>query len=169
MMPAMVKDVASVPTPIDTEYLVRSDLLGDFVIRSTSAIEFPSGLLGFPECQRFALVRAGTDSAYWLQSLDHSALVFLLVDPFPHFADYSVDIPSSELAELGASSPADLAVLAIVTLPNPGVDARPTANLQGPIAVNLRKRRGKQIVAGDTDFGVRCPFDLIDPNVAPSA
>jgi flagellar assembly factor FliW len=165
MTPAMVKDFAAkaaAPTPIETEYLVHSDLLGDFTILSTSAIDFPSGLLGFPECRRFALVRGGTDSAYWLQSLDHAALVFLLVDPFPHFADYSIDLPAAELAELGASSPADLAVLAIVTLPPPGLDARPTANLQGPVAVNLRERRGKQIVSGDTDFGVRCPFDLVD-------
>ena len=160
MTPVLVKDVAA--TPIDTEYLVRSDLLGDFTILTSSAIEFASGLLGFPECKRFALVRAGTDSAYWLQSLDHSALVFLLVDPFPHFADYSVDIPAAELAELGAGSPADLAVLAIVTLPTPGLDARPTANLQGPVAVNLRARRGKQIISGESDFGVRCPFDLLD-------
>jgi flagellar assembly factor FliW len=160
MTPAMLKDFAA--TPIDTEFLVRSDLLGDFTIATSSAIEFPSGLLGFPECKRFALVRGGTDSAYWLQSLDHAALVFLLVDPFPHFADYSVEIAAPELLELGAASPADLAVLAIVTLPPPGLDARPTANLQGPVAVNLRERRGKQIIAGDSDFGVRCPFDLVD-------
>ena len=150
------------PTPLDTEFLVRSDLLGDFSIPAGSTIEFPTGLLGFPDCRRFALVRAGTDSAYWLQSLDHSALVFLLVDPFPHFADYSVEIPTTDLGDLAAESPADLAVLAIVTLPAPGIDARPTANLQGPVAVNLRERRGKQIISGESDYGVRCPFDLLD-------
>lgn len=160
MTPAMAKDLE--PTPLTTEFLVRSDLLGDFTISSSSAIEFPQGLLGFPECKRFALVRAGTDSAFWLQSLDHSALVFLLIDPFPHFADYSVEIAAADLLELGAGSPSDLAVLAIVTLPAPGLDARPTANLQGPVAVNLRARRGKQIILSDADFGVRCEFDLVD-------
>lgn len=164
MTPAMANDLT--PTPLTTEFLVRSDLLGDFTIAPGSAIEFSQGLLGFPECKRFALVRAGTDSAYWLQSLDHSALVFLLVDPFPHFADYTVDIPAAESLELGAGSPSDLAVLAIVTLPSPGIDARPTANLQGPVAVNLRGRRGKQIILSDTDFGVRCEFDLLDGDSA---
>lgn len=138
---------AAAHTPLDTDYLVRSDLLGDFTISTRSAIEFDAGLLGFPECRRFALVRAGTDSAYWLQSLDHSALVFLLVDPFPHFRDYAVDVPVADLTDLGVDSAADLAILAIVTLPAPGVDARPTANLQGPVAVNLKARRGKQIVS----------------------
>jgi flagellar assembly factor FliW len=145
-------------TPLGTDYLVRSDLLGSFSIHPRNAIEFPHGLLGFPECRRFALVHAGTDTAYWLQSLDHPALVFLLVDPFAHFQGYAVDIGPAELLEMGASSPADMVVLAIVTLSAPAKDARPTANLQGPVAVNLRTRRGKQIICADADYGVRCAF-----------
>jgi Uncharacterized protein conserved in bacteria len=148
------------PTLLVTDYLVHSDLLGDFTIPSNSAIEFAAGLLGFPECRRFALVRAGTDSMYWLQSLDYPTLVFLLVDPFPHFTDYAVEIPVVDAQELGVAEPSDLAMLSIVTLPPPGSGERPTANLQGPVAINLRSRRGKQIVGADADHGVRRPFDL---------
>jgi flagellar assembly factor FliW len=148
------------PTLLVTDYLVHSDLLGDFTIPSNSAIEFAAGLLGFPECRRFALVRAGTDSMYWLQSLDYPTLVFLLVDPFPHFTDYAVEIPVVDAQELGVAEPSDLAMLSIVTLPPPGSGERPTANLQGPVAINLRSRRGKQIVGGDADLGVRRPFDI---------
>lgn len=148
------------PTPIGADFVVRSDLLGTFTIRPEHAIDFPHGILGFPECRRFALVRAGTDSIYWLQSLDYSVLVFLLVDPFPHFPDYAVDVSPADVRELGGAEPADLAVLAIVTLPSPGSREQPTANLQGPVALNLRTRRGKQIICGDADHGVRRPFDL---------
>jgi len=151
---------AHYPTPLVTDYLVHSDLLGDFTIPSNSAIEFSAGLLGFPECRRFALVRAGTDSMYWLQSLDYPTLVFLLVDPFPHFTDYTVEIPAIDAQELGVAAPSDLAMLSIVTLPAPGSGERPTANLQGPVAINLRSRRGKQIVGADADHGVRRPFDI---------
>jgi flagellar assembly factor FliW len=152
---------ASTPTPLSADFLVHSELLGTFTIPAGSAIDFPSGLLGFPECHRFALVRAGTDAVYWLQSLDVASLVFLLVDPFMHFADYSVDIPPADAAELSATDPADMAVFAIVTLPESNTpDARPTANLQGPVAINLRLRRGMQIVCADADYGVRRPFDL---------
>jgi flagellar assembly factor FliW len=152
---------SSTPTPLLADFLVHSELLGTFTIPAGSAIDFPAGLLGFPECRRFALVRAGTDAVYWLQSLDVSSLVFLLVDPFVHFADYSVDIPASNAMELSATDAADTAVFAIVTLPSASTpDARPTANLQGPIAINLRLRRGVQIVCADADYGVRRPFDL---------
>ena len=149
----------STATPLLADFLVHSDLLGTFTIPAGSAIDFPAGLLGFPEFHRFALVRAGTDSVYWLQSLDVTSLVFLLVDPFVHFKDYSVDIPPTDAAELSATDYSDMAVFAIVTLPSSAHD-KPTANLQGPVAINLRLRRGMQIVCADVDYGVRRPFDL---------
>jgi flagellar assembly factor FliW len=145
-------------TPLSTDFLVRSDLLGTFGIRPDQAIEFPHGLLGFEAFRRFAFVRAGADSVFWLQSLDNTSLLFLLVDPFLHFADYVVDISPADTLELDADDAAHLAVLAIVTLPSPG--ERPTANLQGPLAINLRTRRAKQIVCSDADYGVRREFDL---------
>jgi flagellar assembly factor FliW len=146
------------------EYLVRSDLLGAFTISPASAIEFPEGLLGFEDARRFALVRAGTDSVYWLQSLDAPSLLFLLVDPFPHFIDYVVDIPPRTVQELAGSDicdASDVVVFTIVTLP-PTQDAtmRATTNLQGPIVINLRSRRGRQIICNDTEYGVRCPIVL---------
>lgn len=145
-------------TPLSTDFVVRSDLLGTFTIRPESAIEFPSGLLGFEEFRRFAFVRAGTDTVFWLQSLDNSGLVFLLVDPFVHFASYVVDVPTADCQELGAKDASDVAVLVIVTLPQAG--ERPTANLQGPIVINPRTGRAKQIVCRDADYGVRCEFDF---------
>ncbi len=134
---------------------VCSDPLGTFAIAAEDAIEFTHGILGFPGCQRFALVRAGTDSLYWLQSLDYGALLFLLTDPFVHFPGYAVDITPIDHASLGIVDPADLAVLAIVTLPAPGSGAFLTANLQGPIAINLRARTGKQLVCANAEHGVR--------------
>ncbi|HEX3867158.1 MAG TPA: flagellar assembly protein FliW, partial [Gemmatimonadaceae bacterium] len=153
--------VATTPTPLMADFLVQSDLLGTFTVAAASIMEFPEGLLGFPECRRYALMRAGTESIYWLQSLDFTSLVFLLIDPFPYFADYSVDIPAADALALGASDSADVAVFAIVTLPPPSIDgARPTANLQGPVAINLRVRLGMQVICTDSDRGVRCPLDL---------
>jgi flagellar assembly factor FliW len=146
--------------PLVTDFQVQSDLLGAFTVRTDAVIEFPNGLLGFPECRRFALVRAGTDTVYWLQSLDYTALCFLLVDPFPYFSDYAVEIPPAEVFELGGVNATDIALLAIITLPAPGASEKPTANLQGPVIVNLRSRRGKQLICTDVDHGVRRPLTL---------
>ena len=138
---------------------VHSDLLGDLQILSRDALHFEQGILGFPECRRFALVRAEHDSLFWLQSIEYSTLVFLLVDPFAVVTDYAIDVAPSQLADLGAYRPADIGLLSVVTLPSvPG--EQPTANLQGPIAINFATRNAKQLVMSETDFGVRVPVDL---------
>lgn len=138
---------------------VRSDLLGDLQVRSTDALYFANGLLGFPECRRFALVRAEHEGLFWLQSFEYSTLAFLLVDPFAAFPEYSIDVAPTQLADLGAYRPADIALLSVVTLPAAPTE-QPTANLQGPIAINFATRAAKQLVLSETDFGVRCPIDL---------
>src|SRR6185312_1895437 len=45
---------------------VRSDLLGALEVRSSDVFSFPKGMLGFPECRRFALLRGARDGLYWL-------------------------------------------------------------------------------------------------------
>jgi flagellar assembly factor FliW len=138
---------------------VRSDLLGDLQVRSSDTLYFANGMLGFPECRRFALVRAEHDGLFWLQSIEYSTLAFLLVDPFAVIPEYSIDVAPTQLADLGAYRPADIALLSVVTLPAVPTD-QPTANLQGPIAINFATRAAKQLVMSETDFGVRCPIDL---------
>ena len=138
---------------------VRSDLLGELQIRPSESMYFANGLLGFPECRRFALVRAEHDGLFWLQSMEYATLVFLLVDPFVAVSGYTIDVAPSQLADLGAYRPADIALLSVVTLPaRPGETA--TANLQGPIAINFVTHAAKQLVLSETDFGVRVPIDL---------
>src|SRR4029077_16719823 len=106
-----------------------------------------------------ALVRAEHDGVFWLQSIEYSTLIFLLVDPFAVVTNYSIDVAPSQMAELGAYRPADIGLLSVVTLPSMPGD-KPTANLQGPIAINFATRAAKQLVLSETDYGVRCPIDL---------
>lgn len=139
--------------------VVHSDLLGELQIQSSQALHFANGLLGFPECRRFALLRAEHDALFWLQSMEYPTLVFLLVDPFAAVNGYTIDVAPSQLADLGAYRPSDIALLSVVTLPaGPGEPA--TANLQGPVAINFATRAAKQLVMSETDFGVRVPIDL---------
>jgi len=139
--------------------LVRSELLGDLRIQPNHSLVFPTGMLGFPECRRFALLRGERDGLFWLQSMEHSALTFLLVDPFTLDSGFAFDVPRSQTMELGAMSSADVGLLAVVTLPS-GDGEQPTANLQGPIVINFGARRAKQIVSSDEKFGVRYEFPL---------
>ena len=139
--------------------IVESELLGEITVDPDELIHFATGLLGFPDCRRFVLVPSERDGLYWLQSVEHPALVFLLVDPFLAVDGFVVDLSPSELEELQASTESDLAVLAIVTLASPEQGGC-TVNLQGPLAINLRAKRARQLAVASSDYGVRYPVDL---------
>jgi flagellar assembly factor FliW len=138
---------------------VRSTLLGDLAVTPEMRFAFPAGVYGFPESREYALVPGAREGTWWLQSTTEAALAFLLVDPFLYFPGYAVDLPPVELAELCAGEGSDVAVLAIVTLP-PNRAERPTANLQGPVAFNMKERIGRQVVLAESPWGVRAAFDL---------
>ena len=139
---------------------VRSELFGTLDITDDEIIEFHDGLLGFPLCRSWALLRGSKNGTAWLQSADHSALIFLLVDPFVFFEGYSAELSEGELHRLQAKNAGEIAVFAIVTLPTAGQDIC-TANLQGPVVLNLVARRGVQVVFGDGPFGIRAPIPLL--------
>jgi flagellar assembly factor FliW len=143
------------PAPVT----VHSDLLGTLTLDAASVIAFPDGLYGFPGCRAFALVPAEREGVYWLQSADQPALAFLLVDPFVIAPGYSVDLTAGDLADLGADEASSIAVLAIVTLP-PSRAERPTANLQGPLALNLRGQLGRQLATAESSYSIRHEFEL---------
>ena len=149
------------PLNIDAaeQFTIESELFGSLSVPAEQAFEFPDGLYGFPEAKKFVLIPAEPEGFYWLQSLDHGPLVFLLGDPFVFVPDYLVDLGEAELGPLATDQPSDLAVLAIVTLPKES-DGLPTLNLQGPITLNVRTRLGRQVVVADCVYGIRWTLDF---------
>jgi len=145
--------------PEDGAVLVESKLLGPLHVKPSDVLLFPDGMLGFPECRRFALLRGGGEGLFWLQSMEYPTLAFLLADPFTIDSSYSFDVQPSQIADLGDGDLADVGLLSVVTLPA-SRDEQPTVNLQGPLLINFKTRQAKQVVSGDDQFGVRCPVDL---------
>lgn len=137
---------------------VVSDLLGTLTADPAAVITFPNGLLGFPECRSFILLPSEREHVYWLQSVDYSALAFLMVDPFIFFDGYTVDLPPTESMRQPDSAD-DVTVFAIVTLPSNRL-GDPTANLQGPVVIDTRLREGNQVVLSNSPYGIRESFNL---------
>lgn len=139
--------------------IVHSDILGPLTISEEEILRFPAGLYGLPDCRSFVLLPAEREGLYWLQSVEHGPLAFVLADPFLFFPGYSAELSAAELAELKADEASQVAILAIVTLP-PSREEHPTANLQGPLALNLAAGIGKQLALQESELGVRHPLDL---------
>ncbi|HEX6925002.1 MAG TPA: flagellar assembly protein FliW [Longimicrobiaceae bacterium] len=154
----MTATVVALPTD-RRPMIVASDLLGELTVQQDELITFPTGILGFPACRDFVLIPSEREGLYWLQSAEHSSFAFLLVDPFLAVEGFTVELSPNDRAELEIESESDVIILAIVTLATPERGGC-TANLQGPLAFNLRTRRAKQIAVPNSEYGVRWPVDL---------
>ncbi len=119
-------------------------------------IRFPRGLLGFPDVTEYRLVQGPADGLFWLVAEASDAPRFLLSDPFVFFEGLGLDVSPAQARQIEAHDAADVAVLAI-TVPDVETGVW-TANLQGPVVINVHKALGAQLVLSDQSLGVKRPF-----------
>lgn len=151
----MTTSAVAAPDP----FMAHSELLGTIPVSCDQVVEFPDGMYGFPGARRFALLPTPRDGLFWLQSLEFSALSFLLVDPFSLFTHFHIELTVADRARLGTADAADCLVLAIVTMPT--ASGGPcTANLHAPLLFNVRQGHGYQAIRSDDGFSIREEFAL---------
>ena len=143
---------------------VSSTVLGSISVPATSRFTFVNGLHGFEQLKEFVLVPGSREGLFWLQSLADQSIAFLLVDPFLVKEEYSVDLGPTEKRVLDVKSPDDVLLLAVVTLPERRTDMA-SANLRGPIVLNVNSARGCQTVVSDDSLGMQTPVDVLSLKV----
>lgn len=121
-------------------------------------LTFAQGLPGFPQSRRFALVRWGAfEGPYSLMvDLDDPHVRFLVMPPYVFFPDYVVDLDDAIAAKVHLERAEDCLLLVIVTLTGRPEDA--TANLLGPVVINLQTREGVQAVLAESGYSARTPL-----------
>src|SRR5712692_9713073 len=95
-------------------------------------VSFDSGLIGLPQLKVFALIEDELSLPIrLLQCVSMPEFVFVVINPFTIYSDYDVEISDEDAEALGVTSPSEVLVLAIVTIPE---DLRfVTANLLSPL------------------------------------
>lgn len=129
---------------------VQTKTMGTVKVDDSRVLDFPKGLFGFEDYHKYALIEAEYEPFFWLQSLDEKSLAFLLVDPFLIVNDYELDIDDKMLGDIGISSPTDVFVWSVVTVPADGGPV--TANLQGPLVVNRKTQQALQVILSDSKW-----------------
>ncbi len=124
-------------------------------------VRLPMGILGFEQTKNYLLIANPAEEPFrWLQVKDNPALAFVVIEPFLVAPDYHPDIPQPDVEFLGLTSPADAALLNIVTLHGPH---HATVNLKGPVVINRNTGIGKQvIIANASDYSVHHPLPLAE-------
>ncbi|MCR5762155.1 MAG: flagellar assembly protein FliW [Treponema sp.] len=136
---------------------IKTKTMGLVEISEKQLIKIPSGIFGFEDYTEYALIDCRIKPFIWLQSLDESALAFLMIDPFIINSDFEVDIDDKELGRIGIKDPSDVLVMAIVTVPNDG--SHVTANLRGPVIINKKTHEGMQAILNDPKWTTK--FDIV--------
>ena len=137
--------------------LINSERFGDLEIDESVTLEFPHGLLGFETETRFAVVPEGVDGIYsWLQSVTTPALAFLAASPHFFFADYAPDVDDSDIMVLDLQNENETLLLCLITIDGDAI----SANLLGPIVVNTRTRKARQVVLSEKRWTTREPLGV---------
>ena len=131
---------------------VQTTRFGMVEIDRNRIMTFGAGLLGFSSYRRFVLLQPDDEGVFfWLQSVEAPELAFVVTDPSLWVSGYEATIRREQMEELDLGSLDEAQVLVIVNK----YDDTLTANLQGPIVVNLSNYQGLQLVLADKRWTTR--------------
>ncbi len=127
---------------------------GETEVDEKQIIDFDDGVLGFDYIKKFAILDSRDNSPFkWMQALGNPELAFIIIRPGDFMSDYRLVVSPSDLEGVGAETLDGVLVFAIVTIP--ADPAAMTANLQGPIIINPKNRKGRQAISLCDGHGVR--------------
>lgn len=131
---------------------------GEIKIDENKILNFQNGILAFENLKKFILIDVAENNAFkWLQSVDDTDISFLLVDPFLVNRNYSVYLDDMVKKDLEIENEDEVLIYTIVTIPDGGIkDA--TTNLIGPIVLNWKQKKGKQIILENKDLTIKYPL-----------
>ena len=115
---------------------------GKLEVAEDKVIQFPSGVLGFPQIKRYVLLDYEETPAKWLQAIDDPDVAFIVMEPTLLVRDYTISLDGITRQALQLETEEDLAVLTIVRVEK----GKLLANLKGPLLFNSRLKIGLQAV-----------------------
>jgi flagellar assembly factor FliW len=135
-----------------TVFPAKTRNFGSIQVRSDQIIFLEPGLLGFTKYHRYVLIEHHQEAPFlWLQCLDKEDLAFVVIDPRYLLSDYQPGSLPQAMRELEVENTEDLKVLVILTIPR-GKPQEMTANLMGPVVINLKTRQGRQFILDDPSY-----------------
>ena len=134
--------------------VVPSTRFGDLTVPADSVIFLPAGLIGFPTANKFVLIEHKPPFS-WLHSADDPNLAFVVIDG-AEFGQHFNWKPPKEDKDCDFQEGDEFAILIIVTVrSDPSLT---TANLKAPLFVNIRNRKGLQVIFDDPRYSTRHPL-----------
>lgn len=128
---------------------------GQLQIPEDNIITFENGIPGFTQYTKYIIINDEDENSpfCWLQSIEEVDLAFALANPFLIHKEYNPRLPKNEIEKLGEGNETDYSVLSIVIVPE-DVE-KMTANLRAPIVINLKTKKGMQVILDGEDYPIK--------------
>lgn len=133
---------------------IRTRKFGEVDIDKNKILTMPDGLPGFEKYSRFVLLEdANAKPFWWFQSVEEPDLALVVMDPFIFKPDYKPDLKSIiTLKNWRNLKEEDLAVFVVINISQTTGEKTITANLIGPIVVNMKQNEAIQVVFQDSTY-----------------
>ena len=145
------------PTNDNDLLVIESTRFGTIEVPDAIRLNFPQGMIGFPEHTEYVLLKQRPDSVFmWLHSTSDAALAFPVVLPWAFCWEYEVKLGDEDLEAIGVDNASQLSIMCVV---NVGSDVRKgTINLFSPIVINNETRLAKQVINTADGYSTRDPL-----------
>lgn len=138
---------------------LTTKIFGTIQIDDDKILEFPNGIVGFPDLKHFTLVHdaeKSSDSIHWLQSIEEPAFAMPVMDPLYVQPEYNPAVEDELLKNIGTLIPEETLVLVTVTVPKE--IKKMSVNLRGPIIVNVTEKKATQVIIEGDDYPIKFPI-----------
>ncbi|MCM1988112.1 flagellar assembly protein FliW [Oceanirhabdus seepicola] len=134
-----------------------SKVHGKIEYTENEVIRFGKGLLGFEGLNNFIIKEIEGNPIFKLMhSLDNMDVAFVIISTFECEKHYEIKLNEDTLSGLQIYEPSDVVLYSIVTLHSEMKNI--TANLRAPLAVNIKKNLGEQIIINKEEYLVKHPI-----------
>ncbi|HHY21436.1 MAG TPA: flagellar assembly protein FliW [Bacilli bacterium] len=124
---------------------IETKFFGNYDISDRPIITFSKGLPAFEDEQEFVVLPFDEGTPFYvLQSVNTVETAFIMADPFEFFSDYKVKLPEATIEHLQIDKEDDVAIFTLLTVQEPFTNT--TTNLQAPIIINAKAKRGEQLI-----------------------
>ncbi len=133
---------------------IHTRKFGEIDIDDRKILTMPEGLPGFPGFERFALLEDPKTAPFcWYQSIETPDLSLVVMNPFLFMPDYHLDLePVIAARGWGTIAPENLMIFVVINIKEQEQKKSITANLMGPLVINLENREAIQVAICDSDY-----------------
>ena len=138
--------------------LLETKIFGTIEKDDLKVINFPKGIIGFPDLKEFALIHETNGEEkmtglQWLVSLNEPAFAMPVMDPLIVKPGYNPMVEDEQLKAIGELTADNLLILVTTTITAKIEDI--SVNLMAPIIINIETMKGIQVAVENTDYPVK--------------